>query len=291
MTKRLTYKFVKEYIEFMGFKLKNEYINSYTKLKLQCSKGHDYKVTWNVFQQGHGCPYCTGKAKLTYEYVKEQIESIEGYKLINKTYKNNNTKLEIQCNEGHNYKVTWNSWQQGKKCPICDINNRKLTYEYVKEQIKKEGYKLLSKEYTNAHTKLKLQCIKEHNYEASWGSWQQGHKCPVCNNKKISSKAEKEIFKIVKQLLPNENIIENDRTQVFNFKTGYNLELDIWIPELKKAIEFNGEYWHSSDDVKFKDVEKVKQCKEKGINLLVMKEQNWLDDKNECIKQIKNWIF
>ena len=37
---------------------------------------------------------------------------------------------------------------------------KKLTYEYVKEQIEKEGYKLLSSEYVNSREKLELKCSK-----------------------------------------------------------------------------------------------------------------------------------
>lgn len=37
--------------------------------------------------------------KLTYKYVKEQIERVEGYKLLSKKYIDSQTKLKIQCNK------------------------------------------------------------------------------------------------------------------------------------------------------------------------------------------------
>ena len=37
--------------------------------------------------------------------------------------------------------------------------SKKLTYEFVKKQIEKDGYKLLSESYKNAHIKLKVQFI------------------------------------------------------------------------------------------------------------------------------------
>lgn len=61
---------------------------------------------------------------------------------------------------------------------------KKLTYEYVKEQIEKKGYKLLSKEYKNAHTKLKIQCSKKHIYKVMWCNFKRGDRCPICGNKK-----------------------------------------------------------------------------------------------------------
>lgn len=42
---------------------------------------------------------------------------------------------------------------------------KKLTYEFVKEQIERVGYSLVSKEYKNAKTKMKVKCDKGHIYK------------------------------------------------------------------------------------------------------------------------------
>ena len=166
--------------------------------------------------------------------------------------------------------------------------SKKLTYEYVKEQIESvEGYKLLSKSYKGVFVKLKVQCNEGHEYKVTWNDFYQGNRCPVCNFKNITSKAEKEIFEIVKQLLPDMDIVENDRTQIVNSLTNRNLELDIYVPSLNKAIEFNGRYWHSMEETKIRDTEKIKQCKEKGIDLLVIQEQEWTENKNKVIEKLK----
>jgi hypothetical protein len=90
--------------------------------------------------------------------------------------------------------------------------------------------------------------------------------------------------------LTNEEIIENDRTQILNSKTKNFLELDIWIPSFKKAIEINGEYWHSSEEVKSRDLEKYNQCKQKQINLLVINDKNWLNDKKKETSKIIKFL-
>ena len=59
-----------------------------------------------------------------------------------------------------------------------------LSYNYIKEQIEKEGYKLLSKSYKNAHTKIKIKCDKGHIYKVIWNSFQQGHRCKECSPSK-----------------------------------------------------------------------------------------------------------
>ena len=283
--KRLTYKFVKEQIENVkGYiLLSKSYKNNRQKLLIQCDKGHEYEVIYSNFQQGERCSICNGGIKLNYNFIKSQIKK-EGYKLLSKYYINANKKIKIKCNKGHKYEVKYGNFQQGKRCSVCN-GNAKHTYEYIKEQIESvKGYKLLSKDYKNCSTKLLIQCNESHKYKVKWNHFEQGCRCPICDEK--SSKAEKEILKIVKQLLPDEDVIENDRTQIINPLTGYNLELDIYIPKLKKAIEFNGTYWHSSDYSKYKDSVKVKQCKEKGIDLLIINEQDWLDNKNEIIEKL-----
>ena len=56
-------------------------------------------------------------------------------------------------------------------------------------------------------------------------------------------------------------------------------ELDIYIPELNIAIEFNGNYWHNS---KFRDKKyhqnKTLACAKKGIRLIHIFEYEWRDD-------------
>ena len=52
---------------------------------------------------------------------------------------------------------------------------RKLTYKFVKDQIEKEGYELLSKEYIHAHKKLKIRCNKNHAYSSAWHNFKKGN--------------------------------------------------------------------------------------------------------------------
>ena len=242
-------------------------------------------------QQGQKCPNCNNdNIRLSYDYVKEQIESVEGYKLLSPTYKNSRSKIKVQCSKGHIYNVTYGNFYMGYRCPYC-AGIKCHIYDYVKEQIESvEGYKLLSPTYKNSKTKLKIRCGKGHEYEVVYGSFHSGRRCPYCNKFKGTSKAEKEIDEMVKEFLPNENIIENDRTQIINPRTGHNLELDVWIPSLKKAIEYNGIYWHSGNLTKEKDKEKIKQCKEKGIELLIIEEEDWYSNKNNCIELLKDFI-
>lgn len=63
-------------------------------------------------------------------------------------------------------------------------------------------------------------------------------------------------------------------------------ELDIYIPDLKLAFEFNGLYWHSeSQKGKHYHYEKTKRCRDIGIELVHVWEDDWVY-KNDIIKSI-----
>lgn len=62
-----------------------------------------------------------------------------------------------------------------------------------------------------------------------------------------------------------------------------SLELDFYLPDEKLAIEFNGNYWHST---RFKDknyhLRKTQLCQDLGINLIHIFEFEWLSSKEIC---------
>ena len=66
------------------------------------------------------------------------------------------------------------------------------------------------------------------------------------------------------------------------------LELDIYIPEKKIAIEFNGNFWHS--DIykdKYYHQQKTIECAKRGIQLVHIFEYEWLDaDKQRKLKEL-----
>jgi len=70
--------------------------------------------------------------KLTYEYVKDYIESFEGYKLLSTEYINSKINLDIICPKGHKFDITFNSFQKGSRCSICYSEDRQ---KYTDEEL------------------------------------------------------------------------------------------------------------------------------------------------------------
>ena len=98
---------------------------------------------------------------------------------------------------------------------------------------------------------------------------------PILNG---TSNKEKELYEFIKNNYSG-NIIRNSKNII-------SKELDIYLPKLNIAIEFNGLYWHS-DLYKNKKyhLSKTNQCLEKKINLIHVWEDDW-DYKQEIVKSI-----
>lgn len=293
MSKKYTFEFIKNNFKKYGYELlENSYTNAHQKLRYKCPKGHKHNITWNHWQQGHRCPYCDGQSKPTIEFIKAEFKK-EGYTLLTKKYINSQQKLEYICPKGHKHSIRWSNWKNGKaRCIYCSAKERaikyhRMSFDYIRKSFQEENYILLTNEYENCEQKLESICPNGHKYFVSWHIWEAGYRCPKCNNNGIS-KWEIE----VKKFLDDSNIsyIPNDRTQLINPNTKTALELDIWIPELAKAIECNGKYWHSFEKRKSIDTIKRDLCKNLDIDLLIITDEEWNSNIDGCKYRILKFL-
>ena len=108
--------------------------------------------------------------------------------------------------------------------------------------------------------------------------------CTICNPiRETNSIQEKELYEFVKEILPNELVINKDRSIISNIKP---LEIDVFIPSRNIGIEFDGIHWHSD---KFESDSHLKnktiKCAEKGIDLIHVFEDEWIF-KKEIVKSV-----
>lgn len=175
-------------------------------------------------------------------------------------------------------------------------NKRKVNQEKAIEMINKvsEGkYKYepftidcIAKTYVNCEC---LKCgYKWKNTFRHLTTRKQG--CPKCTTKQ--SKPETEIIEFIKTFY-NGTIEQSNRNIVPSRYKGRYMELDIYLPEINKAIEFNGSYYHTNkkakeqgwNSIKEKHDYKSNECFKKGITLLHIDEDDW-DNNKENIKTL-----
>lgn len=119
---RYSYDYVKEYIESFGYELlSDEYINSQSKLLVRCPKGHEYEVTFHHFKQDERCPCCANNKKYSIDYIREYLLDF-GYELLSDEYMNAHSKMIVRCGNNHIWNVSFNKFQQGRRCPICNVS-------------------------------------------------------------------------------------------------------------------------------------------------------------------------
>lgn len=79
-------------------------------------------------------------------------------------------------------------------------------------------------------------------------------------------------------------------------------QIDIYIPEIKKGIEFNGTYWHSLEGLKrgrptwtdeellkYEEIKKI-FFKNKNIDLMYVKQKDWENCPDKVLEEVKNFL-
>lgn len=233
------------------------------------------------------------RRKTKEEYVSQSNDIHNGlydYSLFD--YKGYKVKGVIVCKIHGNFEQTFDGHIHGKGCSKCGIlknskNRNKGKEEFVKQSnsVHSNFYSYKDVVYVDWKTKVKIKCPKHGVFEQVPNNHTQGVGCHKCSSGCRTSKGEVELFEFV-QSVTEELILTSDRIQI------KPKELDIYIPNLKIAFEFNGYYWHSvkvNPDENHRDL-KTKLCKEKGITLIHVEEMDWKNKKNMVKNKIKSLI-
>lgn len=172
----------------------------------------------------------------------------------------------------------------GREVDSEKLNNYQLTgYNDVIERLKDVMTPLFTFEEYNGSFRLneyKWQCVQCTRVIDSHIDYGTVPRCNTCNPKTVSS-GEKEL----KEFITSLNITFEENTK----KIIHPLELDIYIPNKNLAIEYNGIYWHSDKKRgKTYHVDKYLLCKEKGIHLIQIFEDEWTTKKDIIKSRLTN---
>lgn len=128
------------------------------------------------------------------------------------------------------------------------------------------------------------------------------HACAHMKLPSIVSQPERNILELVKQYYPKAQTFRDAKVTISNKPHIKGFHIDIYIPELRKGIEFNGKYWHSieglrrgrpdwpSEDLENYHLLKTEHFNKKGIEILYIDEKEWLENQDKCIENIKEFL-
>lgn len=194
-----------------------------------------------------------------HEYVKKRSKETLLKRYNNENYNNINKIKETIYNRRHKFEIDNN-------CTIYD----NLTEKYG------QGWHSLNLPiiYDGRYRYISNKYIKNIEQYASTN-----------HNLCATSKEEKELLKYIKTLT-KEKCIENTKNVIKIF--GHKAELDIYIPTLKIAIEFNGDYFHCEINKPYNyHQEKTKACYKMGIMLVHIYEFEWKNNKEKIKLKLK----
>lgn len=174
---------------------------------------------------------------------------------------------------------------------------RNETYSLLHDrtEIMKSAYKRYEERTGYAHPSQNP-AVKEQKYKTKMENYQTGK----IKLGYVKSQAETEIFNFIESLY-HDTIVRN----VHNIIP--HRELDIYLPDIRKAIEYNGTYWHAdprfynendivtrkhipAKDIWNNDKEKQSLCESYNIQLLTIWEYDYTHNKDYIFQQIKEFI-
>jgi len=277
-----------------AYSFDNEGIDNKRKDKIKNRTDEDKKSIYEKIEK-----------KRNYKKSRENFEKtmLEKYGVLNALQNENikNSMLEKMNNKSKEVKdnilskmKSSNLILYGNEYPIkLDIFKEKSRKtkrtNAIETFIKKySNLKILNIDYDNGV--VKAMCDKHGEYSigisAFYHRFREKHNmCVECNYLGSYTKLENEILNFIKENYINE--IKTHNRKILNNE----LELDIYLPDLKLAFEFNGLYWHSE---LYKEnnyhLNKTEQCEKREIHLVHIYEDDWIYKQDIIKSRILNLL-
>lgn len=259
-----------------------DYVKSSMKVVITCLVHGPFEQRPNRHLQGDGCPRCgreesAAKQRFTLEEFIVGSNKIHNNKYDYSEIDGSTFSLKdlvvISCPIHGRFSQIADVHLRGSGCVMCyrersSVNMTVSHDDYIAAVRRVHGdlYDLSMIQYTSAHDCIKVGCPIHGVWQPKAYSFRAGSGCPSCSS--IKSKSELELFEWICSVAPDGQWESGNRTVLPG-----NLELDIYSPVYKIAIEYNGVYWHSSGNVstdlvcKSKHLNKTSMCHDRGVRL------------------------
>ena len=238
---------------------------SHKKVWWICSEGHEWesKISLRTASK-QGCPYCSGRYAITGqndlqtlfpEIAKEWHPKLNGKLEPYLVKPGSNKKVWWICDCGHSFQASIvKRALEHTGCPYCahqkvmpGFNDlQTILPEIAKEWNVEKNNGILASEVLSSTPKQYWWKCSKCGYE--WKTSPNNRKgCPKCSNKITTSFPEQTILYYLRKVFPD----------AINQHFVHNIELDIYIDEIKTAIEYDGVYFHNKEFKEIKDNKKI----------------------------------
>jgi len=167
-----------------------KYLGVNTKIRWKCNQGHEWDAIPKSIKNGHWCPYCNGRLRVsdTLTDVNAIVNEKKGI-CLSKEANNLKDKLDLICCNGHNFKMSAGRiLYAGQWCPYCSRNRILNPLKEIKDYAISRGGECLSETYINSTTHMKFKCHLNHEWTATSARMRHSKKwCPHCNNMRKGS--------------------------------------------------------------------------------------------------------
>jgi len=227
------------------------------KVQLICPVHGVFTPTANNHLRGGGCQLCArahvGRVRSLSrdEFLSRIPEKIAHYDYSHAVYKSKDTPVTVICQTHGEFTKTPNLIWRGQGCPHCFHNSASRKARFVEKAVATHGNKY---DYTNtiySYDSVTIRCPTHGDFSQRSSDHIQGTGCPKCTHHR--SRGEEQLATWLTEL--------GVEFEVRNRKLIAPKELDIYIPSLKLAFEFNGLYYHSNavrSEVDARNLHKVK---------------------------------
>ena len=219
-------------------------------------------------------------------------------------YVNSRTKVCIICPTHGEFWQTPHNHLKGYGCAECGKEKSHLpkitTEDFISKSKERHGNKY---DYSKAYyktwdAKVCIICPEHGEFWQIPSNHINGSGCPKCANEKRKNALLKDtkLFVDVATLVhdgkPEDEIVSlfsEIEHQQHNREILNGMEIDIFIPPLKLGIEYNGLRWHSEEfgkDHRY-HLDKLNKCNEKGIRLIQIFEDEWINHREICESKLK----
>ena len=252
----------------------------------KCDKGddHEWKSTPNDRKSGNNCPVCAGQKIVlsnclatTHPELAKQWHPTKNQFTPFEVISGSHQKAWWKCDKGddHVWEADIVNRSKGKGCPICSGRNAIMSncLATTHPEIAKQWHPTKNGDLTpldvkqGSSYKIWWKCNKgiDHEWKTNVAHRTRGSNCPYCDLTP-QSKQELTITFELKQIFKD--------IDPRGFKTrvdGKLWSIDIYIPQLKLGIEFDGSYWHKNK--RALDKLKTQRLEEDGFEIFRIREE------------------